>query len=329
MENREQVLGLLGTLSESVWSASALSAAVEAGFVEALAAPATAAEIGARTDAPTVLVERVLDVLVALGVVRRTGDRFEATPGLATFQNPNGIDYLKADLRALLLQSGAFNSAAKRRQLEIGWRFTDPEILQAQGTLSKAATEMISKLMVPNLEGLADRLAGPDAALLDVGCGAAGFAISVAEAYPTLKVVGLEPAPAPLAEARRNVEAAGLGDRVEVRNITVQALADKDAFDLAWLPQMFLPRAVFAEGLRTVRAALRPGGWLLTASMGVPGEGLKPALARLRATLWGNTEAPDAEAVLAEVRAAGFEPAMIAPGPPNAIIRPIVGRRPL
>jgi predicted O-methyltransferase YrrM len=86
------------------------------------------------------------------------------------------------------------------------------------------------------------------------------IAIELCRSYPALRVVGLEPAAAPLAQARRNVEAANLADRIELRQQRVEDLGDTEAFDLAYVAQVFLPDAAFEAGLRNVWRALRPGG---------------------------------------------------------------------
>ena len=59
--------------------------------------------------------------------------------------------------------------------------------------------------------------------------------------FPTVRAVGLEPAQAPLALARRNVAGAGLEDRIELRGQRVEELADEEAFDVAWLPRASCP----------------------------------------------------------------------------------------
>jgi hypothetical protein len=58
--------------------------------------------------------------------------------------------------------------------------------------------------------------------------------------YPTLRVVGLEPADAPRREAIANIEAAGYSDRIEIRDQPVEALTDVEGFDLVYVPQVFL-----------------------------------------------------------------------------------------
>ena len=121
-------------------------------------------------------------------------------------------------------------------------------------------------------------------------------------------MVGIEPQAVPLAEGQRNAAAAGLGDRIALRAQWVEELTERDAFDLAWLPQVFLPREVFGSGLRAVREALRPGGWAILLAIGAPGSDLRAALGRLINVLWGE-EARSSEEVERAAIAAGFDPA--------------------
>ena len=83
---------------------------------------------------------------------------------------------------------------------------------------------------------------------------------------PTARVVGIDVLPRALSLAEQTITTRGLGDRLEVRLVGVQELADVEKFDLAWMPAPFLPEAVFAGGLRRVLDALRPGGWLTIAT---------------------------------------------------------------
>jgi 23S rRNA G2445 N2-methylase RlmL len=57
------------------------------------------------------------------------------------------------------------------------------------------------------------------------------IAIELCRAFPALRVVGLEPAAAPLVQARANVAAAQLADRIALRQQGVEDLHDSEAFD--------------------------------------------------------------------------------------------------
>jgi predicted O-methyltransferase YrrM len=147
------------------------------------------------------------------------------------------------------------------------------------------------------------------------------------EQFPALRVVGLDPFDTALELARRNVAEAGLEDRIELRPKPVQDLADQDCYDLAWVPVMFLPADVAARGLHRVRAALRPGGWVVLGSMAAEGNGLQPAVQRLVSLLFGSGRLfPDHAAEM--LRAAAYERIQILPAAPGVPIRMIVGRRP-
>jgi hypothetical protein len=98
METREQVGGLVAALSVSAWALTSLDACLEAGLLEYLTEPHSSAELSERTGVPAALVEALLDLLVALGLVRRAGDAFTAAPGLQPLLTPPARDYL---LRAM------------------------------------------------------------------------------------------------------------------------------------------------------------------------------------------------------------------------------------
>ena len=70
--------------------------------------------------------------------------------------------------------------------------------------------------------------------------------------------------------ARDEVEAEGLAERIELRLESVAELDEVAAFDLAWVPQIFIPRPELITGLERVFAALRPGGGLIVPTIAPP-----------------------------------------------------------
>ena len=131
------------------------------------------------------------------------------------------------------------------------------------------------------------QLEAPGAALLDVGAGAAGLSIALCRHFPHLSAVALEPAPHPAELGERHVRQAGLADRIAIRRERVEDLQEDKAFDLAFLPQMFLPDAIIEEALQRIFRALKPGGWLLVAVLSHEGQGTVSAVNRLKNLLWG------------------------------------------
>jgi len=68
-------------------------------------------------------------------------------------------------------------------------------------------------LMIETLAPAADR---PGAVVADVATGTAAVAIALARRYPGCRVVGIDQSPEMLAGGARRVEAAGLGERIEL-----------------------------------------------------------------------------------------------------------------
>ena len=324
MDTPEKFRRAMQDVCDQGWALAALTAAVESGLAAGMVEPRGAAELASRAGTSEDVATALVDVLVALGMASRDGDRYQACAGMAPFLAGHRKNILVSDLRSALLQSGFLVAQAKRGDITTGWQYTDPEIIQAQGLLSEGALEPMAQALFPQLDGLLERLDQPGAAVLDVGAGAAGLSIAFARRFPQARVVGLEPAPVPLSVGQRNVAASDVGHRIELRAIRVEELGDEGAFDFAWLPQMFLPTPVLERALAAVRRALKPGGWLLTAAVSIPGDTVQAAAARLRNTLWGGGRREAAE-LRALVEAAGF--AEVRTGQSPGPFPPIVARR--
>ncbi len=319
---------VINNLISSAGAFSALVCTFEAGLLDALSEPRSLADLSHQSGIPTSLVEAMLDVLVTVDLLQRNGDIYSSAPSLLPLLQPPFRDSLLADVRSAYLQSREMIDAAKRRTLARGWYYTDPEILEAQGTPGGLLFSMLSQMLFPRLDGLQEALQRPTAAFLDVGTGVATIAIQMCRLFPTLHVVGLEPQDAPMAEARRNVTAAKLGDRIKLRAQRIEDLTDSEAFDLVWLPQVFLPHEVLERGLRRVWAALRPGGWILLIAFSNPGMDLDAALGRLMNVLWGGDPLyPEQVAEL--LAAANFASTQVFPLMPGMTPKLIVGQRPM
>jgi SAM-dependent methyltransferase len=132
-----------------------------------------------------------------------------------------------------------------------GWTFTDPNVVDGYGRGS---------MMIPMRLAAEPELANVTS-FLDVGAGVGLLAVSATNAWPAATVVGIDVWEPSLERGRANVDAAGLDDRITLRNQDLTALDDVDAFDCAWLPTFFLPEDVLKTGLAQTVRALRPGGW--------------------------------------------------------------------
>ena len=169
---------VINNLISSVGAFSALACAFEAGLLDALGESRSLADLSHRSGIPTPLVEGMLDVLVALGLLQRDGDVYSGAPDLLPLLQAPFRDALLAEVRSAYLQSREMIDAAKRRTLAGGWYYTDPEILEAQGTPGGLLFYMLAQMLFPRLDGLQEALQRPGATFLDVGTGVGAIAIT-------------------------------------------------------------------------------------------------------------------------------------------------------
>lgn len=139
----------------------------------------------------------------------------------------------------------------------------DISLAVAQGLASSSAASVVGESLLPRMPEAHRAFASGNATLLDVGVGIGAFASTLCGIYPGTKAVGLDVLQPVLDLAAAQTATAGLADRVELRLQSVADLRDVDRYDLAWMPQAFIPRAAFAPGLSAIRRALRPNRWLV------------------------------------------------------------------
>jgi ubiquinone/menaquinone biosynthesis C-methylase UbiE len=106
--------------------------------------------------------------------------------------------------------------------------------------------------------------------VLEVAVGTGVQLVRLAEANDRGRTVGLEPAAGMLRQARRRVDAAGLGDRVElIEGSALELPFGDETFDLVVNGYMLdlLPRAEIPRALAEFKRVLRPGGRLVLSNM--------------------------------------------------------------
>ena len=186
-----------------------------------------------------------------------------------------------------------------------GWAETDPGLIRSRGAASGAVVLSILDRCRQYLPGLAERLEVPGAAFLDVGTGAGGVVIALCRAHAGLRAVGVDISAAMVAAAREQVAAAGLSGRAEIREQSVAAIEDAEAFDLLWVPQAFLPEPVLAEALPRLHRAARRGAALVMAISVNSDTGVGGAVTELRNLMTGGGTL-SAQAASTMLQAAGF-----------------------
>jgi precorrin-6B methylase 2 len=239
--------------------------------------------------------------------------------GLAPFE----LRSMLGEIRAYTLTNGKLLFASSRGSR---WNHAEPEILDAAGEVSTLFPHVLRHAILPNLDGLAERLSRPTAAFLDVGVGVAAMSMEMVRLFPSLSVVGVDTWLPALEAARERVRAAGLESRIELRHQAGEALPDVEAFDLGWIPGVFVPEEAISAVLARVHRALRRGGWLLFPILQGNRDRLATAVVHLRTVTFGGvlTTTEGAEQLL---RDHGFTSVRTLPGPPHAIAAMVVGRR--
>ena len=204
-----------------------------------------------------------------------------------------------------------------------GWSYTDPDILQSQGQVSRLIVRGI-ETMAAQRPQISETLRRPGT-FLDVGTGVGWLAIEAAHSWPALRVIGVEPWEPALTLARKNLAQSGVAERVEFRSQRVEHLEEDATFTLAWLPGPFIAAEIADQALEQVHRALVPGGWLIFGFNPLPPGPLEKALARLRIVRSsGHPWTP--KEVEEKLQAHGFEQIEVySPSPPILFV---VGRRP-
>ncbi|MGH3385285.1 MAG: class I SAM-dependent methyltransferase [Nocardioidaceae bacterium] len=112
--------------------------------------------------------------------------------------------------------------------------------------------------------------------VLDAGCGVGWSSITIARTFPRTQVKGIDLDPASIVEARRNIAAAGLADRVVV-DVADAAEAVDGAYDLACIFEALHDMADPVGALRSLRGALAPGAPVFVVDERVADEFTAPA----------------------------------------------------
>ena len=201
------------------------------------------------------------DLLVAAAILTAHGDRYRLLRDEPPFRDgttmANGaLAYLQ---RAVQHAEGG----------SAGWDGQDPDLVLRQGRSSARIAGVLAEWVV-RMPAVESALHAGQCRFLDVGVGIGAISSGLCQRYPSLTSVGLDVVPEVLALADQEISAAGLADRIELRQQSVADLTDNREYDFAWLPQPFIPRQPFEAGVRRVFEAVRPDGWVVVPLMTPP-----------------------------------------------------------
>jgi 2-polyprenyl-3-methyl-5-hydroxy-6-metoxy-1,4-benzoquinol methylase len=206
------------------------------------------------------------------------------------------------------------------------WLDQPDEAILAQGRASAQGAAALAQLGLPVMTGLADLLATPGSRMLDVGTGVAALAVSYAELFPELTVVGIDVLPRVLEIAERLLATSTVADRVILRRQDVAELTEDADYAMAWLPAPFVPESALMAGMPRLARALVPGGWVVLGHGKLGDDPVDEALTRFKTICYGGTPL-DNRAAQSLLREAGLVEVATVPTPPHAPAI-TVGRRP-
>lgn len=188
---------------------------------------------------------------------------------------------------------------------------TTGEMYGSQPVRNDAIDELLDRSRDPtpasSLYDVAGRLgAGPGRRVLDIGGRDAAHALELVRRYGC-RVVSVDPSPRHVAEAEAAVGVDPVGELVEVRRGSIEAIpADDDSFDLVWARDVLSHVAALDRGLEECwRVLVASGAMLVYGTFATPW--LEPAeKARLCAGLAVRPERLAVEGFEDDVERAGF-----------------------
>jgi 2-polyprenyl-3-methyl-5-hydroxy-6-metoxy-1,4-benzoquinol methylase len=144
-----------------------------------------------------------------------------------------------------------------------GIAYADYALHDAQGDFNRPAyVNLLASDWLTQIPGLTARLQTSGARVAELGCGEGWAAISLATAFPELRVDGYDNDDASIAAARKHATEAGVGDRArfEVIDVTgdLPAEISVGAYDLVMALEMIHDLARPVEALTTMRLLGKP-----------------------------------------------------------------------
>src|SRR6478735_2138764 len=106
--------------------------------------------------------------------------------------------------------------------------------------------------------------------VVDVHCGGGRWLVAMARRFPAISLVGVEFEADSAARARAKVAAAGLADRIEIRQAGDTTTPEAGEFDLAYFQYALHQLGDAPAVLRAAWSALRPGGRIVVLDWPLP-----------------------------------------------------------
>ena len=229
--------------------------------------PKTAKEIAASIKADPPFLERLLDALVAIGLLSRQGERYANTPAVAEFLVKTSPFYMG---ELMLLQDAEWEDWGKLEEIVRSGR---PAV---KGNIFMSRPE-IGANVLKVLHRMAQRIA-PDLAqridlsryktFLDVGGGAGTYSITFCKRYPQLQAT-LFDLPQTLYVSQKSIEKEKMEDRIRLVGGNFNEDALPGTFDVIFLSDIlhYQTSEENAALIQKLYRATHPGGIVIMKDM--------------------------------------------------------------
>lgn len=290
MRAGEQVAGRLFDAAVAVMDVLSVALGNDLGYYRCLAqhGELTAAELADETETVERYASEWLEQQAATGLLKLAGG--SAEPSGQRFTLSPGVQEVMTDADSLLfLAPLARQLVATARQLPaiaqaartgggVGWSAYGADMRESEADLNRAAYLQLITDWLAALPDITDRLSDdPPARVADVGCGGGWSAIGLAQGFPKVRVDAFEIDPPSVALARRNIDQAGLADRIQVHCMDICRVEPDQPYVLVTLFECLhdLPHPV--QALTAIHRLILPAGAVLVADMKVADTFTAPA----------------------------------------------------
>jgi 2-polyprenyl-3-methyl-5-hydroxy-6-metoxy-1,4-benzoquinol methylase len=237
--------------------------------------PATPSQLAARADINERYTREWLEQQAAAGLLevddpaKPAGDRNYSISAphaavLADRESPVYLAYFGGFAPGMAAQAPAVVEAF-RTGGGVPWSAFGPGIVEGQGFFNRSwLLGALGSEYLPSIPDVHARLlADPPARVLDAACGVGWAGIAIAQAYPTVTVLGVDPDASSIELARRNAEEHGVADRVRFEVKDAAGIEASGPFDLAIVVEAIHDMSRPVVVLDAIRRSLVPGGTLI------------------------------------------------------------------
>jgi 2-polyprenyl-3-methyl-5-hydroxy-6-metoxy-1,4-benzoquinol methylase len=134
------------------------------------------------------------------------------------------------------------------------------EVLFAQGEGNRPMFINDITRWISSMPDIETKLRSQGGHILDVGCGDGWASISLAKSFPLVKIDAIDVDLSSTDNASKNIEEAGLSDRISVHNSPIEKVTPKEKYDLVMTFESVHDIAYPIEALRTMKDMVSSNG---------------------------------------------------------------------